>query len=278
MTGIDTPGAGVQASGAEADDGAVDGADARATLGTIDRGQARLLLFSILVVSMCGIVYELIIGAIASYLLGNSVLQFSLTVGVFMFAMGIGSLLSRYLGNDHVRYFVSVEIAIALVGGISGIALFMAFPFARVLFEFVMYGFILVIGILVGLEIPVLTTLLARGQSTKRSISEVLTLDYIGALLGSMLFPLVLLPALGPIRTSFAIGLMNIGVALVNVVAFRTLLGRHYRSMLVTCIATFAFLCVALAYGVLARALRREAPLLRQRRVQRANAVSEPRP
>ena len=218
-------------------------------LSSINRAQGRLLLFCILIVALCGIVYELIIGAIASYLLGNSVLQFSLTVGVFMFAMGIGSLLSRYLGNDHLRYFIWTEIAIALVGGLSGILLFMAFPFARVLFEFVMYGLIIVIGALVGLEIPVLTTLLARGRSTKESISEVLTLDYVGALFGSILFPLVLLPALGPIRSSFAIGLMNIGVALVSVMAFRALLGAHYRRMLGMCIATLVVLCVALIYG-----------------------------
>jgi len=228
---------------------ATDDVDVPARLGSIDRNQSRLLLVSILVVALCGIVYELIIGAIASYLLGNSVLQFSLTVGVFMFAMGIGSLLSRYLGNDHLRYFIWTEIAIALVGGVSGIALFMAFPFARVLFEFVMYGFILVIGALVGLEIPVLTTLLARGKSTKESISEVLTLDYVGALLGSVLFPLVLLPSLGPIRSSFAIGLMNIGVALVSVIAFRELLGKQYHRMLAVCLATVVALCVALVYG-----------------------------
>ena len=215
----------------------------------VDRNRARLLLASILVVALCGIVYELIIASIASYLLGNSVLQFSLTLGVFMFAMGIGSLLSRYLDANLLRHFVWVEIAIALVGGVSGIALFVAFPFARVLFEFVMYGFILVIGVLVGLEIPILTTLLARGRSTRESISEVLTLDYVGALLGSMLFPLVLLPALGPIRSSFAIGLMNIAVALINVIAFRAVLGRAYRFMLGICLATAAALCVALVHG-----------------------------
>ena len=142
----------------------------------IDRNRARLLLASILVVALCGIVYELIIASIASYLLGHSVLQFSLTVGVFMFAMGIGSRLSRYLDANHLRHFVQVEIAIALVGGASGMALFVAFPFARVLFEFVMHGFILVIGVLVGVEIPILTTLLAKGRSTRESISEVLTL------------------------------------------------------------------------------------------------------
>ena len=218
-------------------------------LDSIDRAQTRLLLFSILVVALCGIVYQLIIGAIASYLLGNSVLQFSLTVGVFMFAMGIGSLLSRYLGDDLLRYFIWTEIAIALVGGASGIALFMAFPFARALFEFVMYGTILVIGTLVGLEIPVLTSLLARSKSIRQSISEVMTLDYVGALFGSMLFPLLLLPSIGLIRSSFAIGLMNIGVALISVVAFRRLLGRQYRLMLATCLATAVTLCIALGYG-----------------------------
>ena len=229
------------------DDPALDG---RASgLGAIDRRQTRLLLFSILVVALCGIVYQLIIGAIASYLLGNSVLQFSLTVGVFMFAMGIGSLLSRYLGDDLLRYFVWTEIVIALVGGACGIALFIAFPFARALFEFVMYGLIIVIGTLVGLEIPLLTSLLARSKSIRQSISEVMTLDYVGALIGSMLFPLVLLPALGPVRTAFAIGLMNIAVALVSVIAFRTLLGRQYRPMLIASIATVALLCAALLFG-----------------------------
>ena len=215
----------------------------------LDRRGSRLLLLAVLVVALCGIVYELIIGAIASYLLGDSVLQFSLTVGAFMFAMGVGSLLSRYLGPDHLRQFVWIEIAIALLGGLSGIVLFTVFPFARPLFELAMYGLILSIGTLVGLEIPVLTSLFARGRSVRESLSGVLTLDYVGALLGSMLFPLVLLPALGPIRTAFAVGLANIAVALATVVAFRGPLGRQYRPMLVACLATALVLCAALVLG-----------------------------
>lgn len=72
--------------------------------------QTFVLLLSIAVVALCGIVYELIIGTISSYLLGNSVYQFSLTIGFFMFAMGIGSYLSKFLHGNLVRNFVYVEI------------------------------------------------------------------------------------------------------------------------------------------------------------------------
>lgn len=210
--------------------------------------QVGLLLASILIVSLCGIVYQLIVGSVSSYLLGNSVYQFSMTIGFFMFAMGVGSQLSRFLGQRYVENFIWVEIAIALIGGISGIVLFMAFPFARVLYEFVMYALILGIGVLVGLEIPILTTLLSRQQSMKESIANVLSLDYVGALIGSVMFPLLLLPWLGPIRASFAIGLLNILVAIVNVQIFKPQLPR-YRLMMAACATTLALLVGMLGFG-----------------------------
>ncbi|MBL4670733.1 MAG: hypothetical protein JKX81_00630, partial [Arenicella sp.] len=86
---------------------------------TLSSAQAGVLLFSILIVALCGIVYELIIGTVSSYLLGNSVYQFSLTIGFFMFAMGVGSWLSKFFDTQYIRNFVTIEIAIALVGGIS---------------------------------------------------------------------------------------------------------------------------------------------------------------
>lgn len=214
----------------------------------ITESQANVLLVSILVVALCGIVYELIIGTVSSYLLGNSVYQFSLTIGFFMFAMGIGSLISKYFDDNFVRNFILVEIVIAMVGGICSILLFMAFPFTRVLYEFVMYGLIMVIGGLVGMEIPILTALLAERRSTKESIANVMSLDYLGALIGSVAFPLLLLPALGLIQSSFAIGLINIFVAIINVVIFRHYL-RNYHKMLMLCFAVLALLIVSIVYG-----------------------------
>ena len=210
--------------------------------------QTGILLISIMIVALCGIVYELIIGTVSSYLLGNSVYQFSLTIGFFMFAMGVGSLISKYFDNEYVRNFILVEIAIALIGGICSIALFLAFPFARSLYELVMYSFILIIGALVGMEIPILTTLLAQKKTIKESIANVMSLDYVGALIGSVSFPLLLLPSLGLVQSSFAIGLINISIATVNVLIFKKHL-THFKYMLGLCLAIFALLVSFIFFG-----------------------------
>lgn len=210
--------------------------------------QTGTLLVSILLVALCGIVYQLIIGTVSSYLLGNSVYQFSLTIGFFMFAMGLGSLISKYFDHHYVRNFIAVEIAIAFFGGICSIALFITFPFARILYELVMYSFILIIGALVGMEIPILTTLLSQREKLKDSIANVMSLDYLGALVGSVAFPLLLLPSLGLLQSSFIIGLINIIVAIVNVFIFRHHL-RYYKALLAICISILIALTVFMLYG-----------------------------
>ncbi|MFT7372491.1 MAG: spermidine synthase [Oleiphilaceae bacterium] len=214
----------------------------------LSRRQTAVLLASIMIVALCGIVYELIIGTVSSYLLGNSVYQFSLTIGFFMFAMGAGSLISKYFDDQFVRNFILIEIAIALIGGVSSILLFMTFPFARVLYELVMYGLIFFIGALVGMEIPILATLLAKKSEMKESIANVMSLDYVGALIGSVAFPLLLLPSLGLVQSSFAIGLINIFVAIVNVMIFKHHLA-HYKSMLTLCFGIFILLTFCIFYG-----------------------------
>ena len=183
--------------------------------------QTAVLLLSIMVVALCGIAYELIISTVSSYLLGNSVYQFSLTIGFFMFSMGVGSYLSKMLGDDLLLNFISIEIAISLVGGVCSLLLLLTFPFARALYETTMFSLIFVIGALVGMEIPILTGILTHKQSIRDSIANVMSLDYIGALIGAVAFPLFLLPHLGLIRSSFAIGLINILTALINIWFFR---------------------------------------------------------
>lgn len=215
------------ATAGESDDTNRDGESYRDLSST----HAVVLLASISIVALCGIVYELIIGTVSSYLLGNSVYQFSITIGFFMFAMGIGSYLSKFVANNLVARFIQVEVALALIGGICSISLFFAFPYAPFLYQVVMFFFIFTIGALVGLEIPLLTRILADGSGTRRSIANVMSLDYIGALIGSVAFPLMLLPNLGLVRASFAIGLINIFVALLNVIYLRRYLPNPNRLM-----------------------------------------------
>lgn len=215
---------------------------------TLSSAQAGVLLFSILIVALCGIVYELIIGTVSSYLLGNSVYQFSLTIGFFMFAMGVGSWLSKFFDKQYIRNFVTIEVVIALVGGISSTLLFMAFPFARPLYELTMYTLILIIGALVGMEIPILTALLSQKNEVRDSIANVMSLDYLGALIGSVAFPLLLLPSLGLVQSSFAIGLINILVATINVVIFRKHL-KNFQNLLFACITILVMLFIFIVYG-----------------------------
>lgn len=199
----------------------------------LDSRAEGVLLTSILIVAMCGIVYELIIAAVSSYLLGNSIYQFSITVGFFMFAMGIGSYLSQYIRQNLLRYFVWIEVALAVVGGLCSITLFLTFPFAPNVYRTVMLTFIIIIGTLVGLEIPLLTRILAQGKGTRKSIAKVLSLDYVGALIGSVAFPLFLLPSLGLVRSSFGIGMVNILVALFTVVFLKDHFKRPGRALCV---------------------------------------------
>jgi spermidine synthase len=170
------------------------------------------LLASAFVVATCGLVYELLASTLASYLLGDSVTQFSTVIGTYLFAMGLGSWCSRYVTTGELKLFVRVELLIALVGGFSAAGLFMLFPVIDH-FRVALYALVMAIGFLVGLEIPLLMRIL-KEFDFREVVSSVLTFDYVGALAASLLFPLVLMPYLGMMRTGFAFGMANAGVAL----------------------------------------------------------------
>jgi spermidine synthase len=166
------------------------------------------------------LVYELIAGTIASYLLGDSVTQFSTVIGVYLFSMGIGSFLSKFIDKNIVLKFVQVEMLVGIVGGSSASLLFLCFEHVDN-FRILLYTLVSIIGILVGVEIPLLMRILKDRLEFKELISQVFTFDYVGALLASLLFPLLLVPHLGLIRTAFLFGLFNILVAAWTIELFK---------------------------------------------------------
>ncbi len=172
-----------------------------------------LLLFSAFVIATCGLVYELIAGTLASYLLGDSVTQFSTIIGTYLFAMGVGSWLSRYIERNLLGYFVRIELLVGAIGGSSAAALFLLFDHVAS-FRFWLYFLVGIIGMLVGIEIPLLLRILEGRLAFKDLVSKVFTFDYIGALFASLLFPLVLVPYLGLIRSAFLFGILNTLVAI----------------------------------------------------------------
>jgi len=206
------------------------------------------LLASVFVVAACGLLYELSAGAIASYVLGDSVLQFSTVIGTYLFAMGVGSWLSRYFERQLPAHFLRIELLIALAGGLLPVALFLANAWAPASFRVVLYGLVLVVGTLVGLEIPLVMRILRRDVQLKELVSQVLTFDYLGALAVSLAFPLLLVPQLGMVRTGLLFGLLNAAVAAWALWLFRHEL-RGLRAHAVACAATLVVLMLAWAWA-----------------------------
>jgi spermidine synthase len=184
------------------------------------------LFISVCLIAACGLIYELVAGALASYLLGDSVTQFSTVIGTYLFAMGIGSWMSRFIGRDVVGRFVLIELLVGVVGGFSSLVLFLAFAYTDV-FRPVLYGTVILIGILVGLEVPLLMRILKDRFAFKDVVANVLTFDYIGALFASLLFPLVLVPRLGLVRSAMLFGIVNVLVGLWSTWLFRDVLQRR---------------------------------------------------
>ncbi len=212
------------------------------------------LLVSVFVVAACGLVYELAAGALASWLLGDSVLQFSTVIGTYLFAMGLGSWASRLVRRQLVAQFLRIELLVGLVGGLMPAGLFLAHGSlpaqAGGAFRVLLYALVGLIGVLVGLEIPLVMRILKSHFSKRWALSElvsqVLTFDYLGALVVAVAFPLLFVPHLGLVRTGVFFGLLNAAVAVWALFVFRAEL-RRWRAHALACAAVVAALGAAMA-------------------------------
>lgn len=194
-----------------------------------------LVLAAVFVCAACGLVYELALVALGSYLFGDSVTQAAIVLSVMVFAMGIGSLAAKPLQRWPATAFAVVECLLALVGGLSVLLLYSAFAWLglyRPALVVVAFG----VGALIGAEIPLLMTLIQRirRQDAGSATADLFAADYIGALLGGLAFPFVLLPFFGQLRGALAVGAVNVvaGVAVV-LWLFRSDLTRAVRTSVV---------------------------------------------
>jgi spermidine synthase len=206
-----------------------------------------LMLLSVFVVATCGLIYELVAGTLASYLLGDSVTQFSTIIGTYLFAMGIGSYFSRFFNTNLVRWFVQIEILVGIFGGFSSTLLYLLFEQVAY-FRLVLYFLVTLTGILVGLELPLLMRILKDRLEFSDLVSKIFTFDYIGALLASLIFPILLIPYLGIIKTSLFFGLFNVLVAILVCYKFRAEISGA-RFVLVQGFMAILFLVLGIIYS-----------------------------
>jgi spermidine synthase len=188
-----------------------------------------LLLAATFVVAVAALVYELVAGAAASYLLGDSVTQFSLVIGLFLSAMGVGAFLSRFV-DDAQAGFTASQILLGVVGGFSAPLLFATYAYLEGL-SGVLFALVFACGALSGLEIPLITRILGDLRADGHTLANVLTADYLGALVAALAFPLLIVPQLGLMSASLAFGLMNLLVAGLSLWLFRTRLRWRFRAV-----------------------------------------------
>ncbi|CAN5479218.1 polyamine aminopropyltransferase [soil metagenome] len=203
-----------------------------------------LLFLNVIIIATCGLIYELLAGTLSSYVLGDSVTQFSLIIGIYLFAMGVGSWASRYIDRNIAEKFVDIELAVAVIGGFSAPLLFLTFANLSY-FGIVLYSMVFIIGTLVGLEIPLLMRILKDELDFKDLVSKVLALDYIGALAASLLFPIFLVPKLGLNRTSLLFGMLNAAVGIWGTWLLEPLIKRNINILRVKGFVILALLFIA---------------------------------
>src|SRR6478735_4513151 len=204
-----------------------------------------LVLAGVFVCAACGLVYELELVALASYLIGDSVTQASVVLSVMVFALGIGSLLAKRLRTRAAVGFGLLEAALALVGGSSALILYASFAWLGES-RYALVGFSLAIGILIGAEIPLLMTLIQRvdRQDAGGAVADLFAADYVGALVGGLAFPFLLLPFLGQLTGTLITGAVNtvVGGALVLGLFRQDLTRRARRLLLISNLCVLAVL------------------------------------
>ncbi|MGM0595523.1 MAG: polyamine aminopropyltransferase [Myxococcota bacterium] len=216
-------------------------------LPVLNRVESVILLGSVFVTSICAIAYELVIGATGAYIAGDGISQFAYTIGIFLSSMGLGSLFSRAIGDKRtLEAFVSSEILIGLFGGISHPALYLIYATSSS-FQIAFYFFVFIVGALTGLEIPLITRILSKNNPLRINISNVLSLDYFGALVTAVLFPLLLLPNLGLWYSSLLFGMINIILALILI--FYSKKRSWYKKAMISSMFVLATLLILQIFG-----------------------------
>ena len=198
------------------------------------------LLAATLLVAVAGLIYELIAATLSSYLLGDSVRQFSLVIGVFLAAMGLGAWLSRFV-SDALGGFIWAQIGLGVLGGFMAPLLYFSYAALGVV-EGPLYAALIAVGALSGMEIPLIARVLKQIGAPEFRFENVLSVDYLGALVASILFPTLILPHLGLMAASLAFGIMNLLVAGLSLWIFRAETPRAARpvwavALLAACLA-----------------------------------------
>ncbi len=194
--------------------------DKKPVLPANKKGTARLLKFCLLATGCAGIVAEYVLSTLATYILGNAVFQWTVVISLMLFAMGLGSRMSRYLIDNLLDKFIFTELALSLTCGTCAALCYSLYGTIASIGQ-VVYLLSMVVGFLIGLEIPLVTRINNDYEELRLNISSVMEYDYFGSLIGGFFFIFFALPKLGLSYTPIVLAGVNLFVALLLVLRFR---------------------------------------------------------
>lgn len=208
--------------------------------------KSNILKTSIFATGLSGIVAQYILSTLASYFLGDSTVQWALTVSVMLFAMGLGARVSKYIDNNLLSKFIFLEFTLSIFVSFSSLFVYL-FASYSIYLGLLIYSLTITIGFLIGLEIPIVIRLNDQFENIKVNISTILEKDYYGSLFGGILFAFVGLPYLGLTYTPFVLGFVNFSVAFLLFFMLYKESKEKYRKHI---IAFSSFIVIAIALGI----------------------------
>ncbi|MDH5518029.1 MAG: polyamine aminopropyltransferase [Gammaproteobacteria bacterium] len=181
-----------------------------------------LLAFCMFSTGASGLVNEYVLATLTTYILGNSIEQFSIVIASMMFMMGVSGLVqSKMSDNNLIQKFMLVEVCMAVLGGFAPLVIYAAYGYMDSHFLFVHYFFVLAVGFLIGFEIPIVMRIIEQNKvKLKTNLSIVYAMDYIGAFIGAVIWVKFLLKNYPLTEISFIVAGFNFAVALVTILYF----------------------------------------------------------
>lgn len=177
---------------------------------------------------LSGIVAEYILSTLATYFLGDSVFQWTMVLSMMLFAMGLGSRISKYMDKHLFERFIIIEFALSLLASFCALITYQMAAYTDFL-HILIYGLAVLVGLFIGMEIPLVMRINNEYEALKVNISAVMEKDYFGSLAGGLFFAFVGVPYLGLTYTPFVLGSINFLVAVVLYWRFRDIVHKPIR-------------------------------------------------
>lgn len=176
--------------------------------------RSNILKLCLFATGLSGIVAEYVLSTLATYFLGNSVLQWTMIVSIMLFSMGLGARITKMMDGNLLEKFIWIEIALSILASFVSLITYTVASYT-VYTGVVIYSLSVIIGLMIGMEIPLVIRINDQFETLKVNVSSMMENDYYGSLLGGVFFAFIGLPFLGLTYTPFILGFVNYSVAMV---------------------------------------------------------------